>query len=444
MSRSIQIVQTCGSSALKPLPLQTFRPPAQGFPAELNQICLYENLRFQEIVGFGGAFTEATATVFSRLPPVEQQRFIDACFDQETGLGYSFCRTTIHSCDFAIGNYAYDDVDDDFTLSRFSIKHDHETILPLIRRAMEKAPSLLLLASPWSPPAWMKDTGRMNGGGCLRPECFDVWARYITRYIREYEVAGVPIWGVTAQNEPAAAQSWESCVYTAAEEADFIGEHLGPTLEREGLGDRKILFWDYNKHMAVARAQGVMAHASASKYAHGIAVHWYSGDHFEALDYIRQMYPELRLYNTEACLMKQPGDDERSLAEKYAHDIIGDLNQGVSGWIDWNLLLDEWGGPNHIGNFCHAPIYAKDGRLHFEPSYFYLTHLSRYIKRGARRIGVSRYTDQIACTAVQNPDGRYITVLLNAQDEAERVVLNCHYGVHEMTLPAHSITTVIY
>jgi len=444
MSRSLQIIQTCGGSALRPEPPQAFRPPVPGFSGELDQVCLYEDLRFQEIAGFGGAFTEAAASVFAGLPPAERQRFIDACFDPEAGLGYNFCRTTIHSCDFAKGNHTYDDVDGDFALSRFSIARDREALLPMILRAVEKAPSLLLLASPWSPPAWMKDTGRMNGGGSLRPECYDVWARYIARYVRAYEAAGAPIWGVTVQNEPAAAQRWESCVYTAEEEAAFIGEHLGPALEREGLGDRKILFWDYNKHMAVARARGVMAHAAARKYAHGMAVHWYSGDHFEALDFIRQLYPDLPLYNTEACHMKRPGDDERSLAEQYAHDIIGDLNRGVSGWMDWNLLLDERGGPNHMGNFCHAPVYAKDGRLHFERSYDYLTHLSRYIKRGARRIGVSRYTDRIDCTAVQNPDGQYAAVLLNAQGEAKRVVLNCRYGAHEMLLPAHSITTVLY
>lgn len=444
MNHIIESIITCGNENKWLFSEEgiRFEPLGCAFSDELHQICLYEDMEFQTMIGFGGAFTDAAATVFAGLSESEQERFIDSCFDDHHGLGYTFCRTCINSSDFARKTYSYDDIADDYELTHFTIAHDRKAIIPMIHKVQAKAPKIKLCASPWSPPAWMKDNHSMNGGGALKVGYSLVWAHYIARYLSAYGQEGIAFWGITVQNEPYMEQRWESCVFSAEQEANFIADALGPVLTQEKLGDLKILFWDYNRHMALQRVRTVLKNEQARAYIYGMAVHWYSGDHFEAFDYIRQRYGNLPIINTEAC--KMFGSDPYEIAESYAHDIIGCLNHHVSGWIDWNLLLDDRGGPNHADNYCHSPIHVKNNRICFQPSYYYITHISRYIRPGAVRIGVSRYTDDIDCTAARNSDGKYVVVLLNRTDQAQVTVLNCRYGTHTMTLPPRSICTLLY
>ena len=175
--------------------------------------------RFQTIEGFGGAFTEAAAVTLSKMPPEKQAEILKVYFDPEEGIGYTLFRTHINSCDFSLGNYAYDEVDGDVDLTHFSIDRDRQALIPMIKAAMAVAGGAFkLFASPWSPPAWMKTNNEMNHGGKLKPEYRDAWARYYCRYIREYEQEGIPIWGLSVQNEPLAIQTWDSCIYTGEEE----------------------------------------------------------------------------------------------------------------------------------------------------------------------------------------------------------------------------------
>ncbi len=229
MNRSLSLYVTArdGASRLEKKPdLPLWRGEAEG--ASRASVCLDERVTYQEIEGFGGAFTEAAAVTLGKIPAEKREEVLRAYFDPKAGHGYSLCRTHINSCDFALGNYAYCEEDGDFDLRSFSIERDRQALVPMIRRALEiSGNGFKLFASPWSPPAWMKTTGRMNRGGKLRPECRDVWARYYARYIREYEKEGVPIWGLTVQNEPEAVQPWDSCVYTGEEERDFVRDHLG-------------------------------------------------------------------------------------------------------------------------------------------------------------------------------------------------------------------------
>ena len=183
---------------------------------------------FQSIEGFGGAFTESAAVAWLALGTAQRQQVLEAYFDRASGHGYSLCRVHIGSCDFALGNYAHVEAPDDMALASFSIDRDRRALLPFIRAAQRVAGQpIKLLASPWSPPAWMKTTGRMNDGGKLRPECRRAWARCYVRFIESYEDEGVPIWGVSVQNEPMATQRWDSCLYTAEEVAHEITFFLG-------------------------------------------------------------------------------------------------------------------------------------------------------------------------------------------------------------------------
>jgi glucosylceramidase len=217
----------------------------QGLEPDLPSILVDSATRYQEIEGFGGAFTEAAAVTLSKMSGERRTEVLKAYFDVEQGHGYTLCRTHINSCDFALGNYAYSEVDGDVELEHFDIARDRQALIPLIQDAQEVGGGTIsLLASPWSPPAWMKTNGQMNFGGQLKPEYRDAWARYYVRYIRAYEKEGIPIWGLTVQNEPEATQTWDSCRYTAEEERDFVRDHLGPVLAREGLSDLRVLIWD--------------------------------------------------------------------------------------------------------------------------------------------------------------------------------------------------------
>ena len=270
-----------------------------------NEVSVFINpgKSFQTFLGIGGAITDASAEVFATLPAEKQEEFLTAYYDQEKGIGYSLCRTPIHSCDFSSGSYTYIE-DGDKELETFSIEHDQQYKIPMIKGAIEAAGgSLLLYASPWSPPAFMKDNNNMLQGGKLQPEYYDAWALYYTKFIKAYEADGMPIWGITIQNEPMAVQRWESCIYSAEEERDFLKNHLGPTMEREGLGDKKIVVWDHNRDLINHRANTIFEDPEASKYAWGIGFHWYEtwagGEPmFSNLGNIQQSFPTKNLLFT--------------------------------------------------------------------------------------------------------------------------------------------------
>lgn len=206
---------------------------------EGNVLNVYDQVEYQEIMGFGGAFTQASAVNFMALSDSQRREVLEAYFDKEKGIGYNFCRLTINSCDFSTEMYSYDDTPEDYELKDFSIERDKEDVIPMVLAAKEKASDLRLFASPWSPPAWMKTNGKMDKGGFLRKECQDAWARYTARYIKAYEEEGIPIWGVTVQNEAKAEQGWESCHYEAGEERDFVTGYLKPVYEEKGWATRK-------------------------------------------------------------------------------------------------------------------------------------------------------------------------------------------------------------
>ena len=269
---------------------------------ELVSILVDPVRRFQTVIGFGGAFTEAAALTFSRLDAASQSAILKAYFDPREGNAYSICRTPINSCDFALGNYAYAEVDGDVELTHFSIQHDRRALIPLIRAAIQTAGGALhLIATPWSPPAWMKTNGEMNFGGKLRPEYRAAWARYYTRFVEAYAEEGIPIWGLSVQNEPDAVQTWDSCIYTAEEERDFVRDFLGPELTRAGLGQLRLIVHDHNRDYLYQRASTIYADPEAAKYVWGAGFHWYVGDHFENVQLLHDAYPEKHLIFTEGC-----------------------------------------------------------------------------------------------------------------------------------------------
>jgi len=400
----------------------------------------------QEIEGFGGAFTEAASTTLDKMPAAKQEELLRAYFDPAGGHGYTLCRSHINSCDFALGNYAYCEKDGDYDLETFSIEHDRASLLPMIKRAQALAgDKFKLMGSPWSPPAWMKTTGRMNEGGSLKPECREAWAKYYVRFIQEYRKEGVPIWGLTVQNEPASVQKWDSCVYTAEEERDFVRDHLGPALHGAGMQDVKLLFWDHNRDKIYERAKVMLDDPEAAKYIWGTGFHWYSTDGFNNVARVHEAWPDKALIFTEGCQEGTELMESWLLGERYGRSIIADLNNWTAGWMDWNLLLDETGGPNHVGNLCIAPVIAdtRTGELRYQSSYYYLGHFSRFIKPGAKRLLTASAFDTLEAVAARNPDGSVAAVVMNREERYWAFTLSLGGEEVRVNAPPRSIITAV-
>lgn len=349
---------------------------------------------FGPILGFGGAFTDAAALNWLSLDEAGRAAVLDALYGPD-GLGHTLARVPVHSCDFSVDSYTFDDVEDDLDLRHFDVdvERDRALKLRLILAAKDAADGALrVVASPWSPPAWMKRpapgvdspnatrASTMNGSAsptCLRDgvgptsRYARAWANYLSKFATAYKDAGAELWAMTVQNEPLFAAPWEACVYDVAHEKDFVRHHLGPVL-REDHPDLKLLVYDHNKDQAPEWADALLDDG----HVDGLATHWYFNGDLRNLDGAigapnAHDLPRLRtdgspatLLSTEAChcpstgyALGDPGTSwER--AERYAHAMLADLAAGSAGWIEWNYILDARGGPNHLDNMCDAPLLA--------------------------------------------------------------------------------------
>ena len=427
--------------------VQTIAPDAAETQREKDLVNLYPQMTYQRVDGFGGAFTDAAGYVFSLMSPQLQEKCLRDYFSED-GLRYTMGRTSIDSCDFSLKTYASCDQENDTELASFDMSRAQQYVLPLYQRASETAGKpVKMMLTPWSPPAWMKTNHNRVGGGRLKPEYRDVWAEYICRYILQCQKDGMDVRTLSSQNEPKATQTWDSCLFTGAEEGEFIQHHLYPALVRHGLENLELLIWDHNKECAFDRACETLSNPEIEKMVTGVAVHWYSGDHFEALDLITRRFPDKKIVFSEACVEYSilPGQNQLRNAQMYAHEIIGDLNHGLTSFLDWNLLLDEEGGPNHVRNFCDAPMMynTRTGELKYNLSYDYIGHFSRYIQPGAVRIGLSRFSSAIEAAAVRNPDGSLCVVAMNPTRQDISFFLRLGDKVWPVVQEAGSISTFL-
>jgi glucosylceramidase len=274
--KQLAVYTTAANTDLRISPTDKPNFKRVGQPKE-TQICVFvdPSRQFQTFLGVGGALTDASAEVFAMLPENKQRELLKAYFDAREGIGYKLARTNIHSCDFSSGSYTYVS-EGDKSLRSFSLKHDQQFRIPFIKKVLAATRGQLnIFASPWSPPAFMKDNNDMLHGGKLKPDFYQTWASYFAKFIKAYEGEGIPIWGVSIQNEPMATQTWESCIYSGEEERDFLKNFLGPTLHREGLANKKIIAWDHNRDLIYQRASTMLTDPEAAKFVWGIGYHWY-------------------------------------------------------------------------------------------------------------------------------------------------------------------------
>lgn len=455
----VQIIETAKDMdrRLTPIPAAERQVTA---PKQLSCIINVDTEQtYQTIIGFGGALTESSGYVLSFLPAEQRAEVLRAYFDPSEGLGYSFARTHLNSCDFSLGNWACVESPDE-SLASFSMAMAERYQIPLLQDAFRFANGQLsLLLSPWSPPAWMKDNNDMNHGGKLLKHYYPLWASYFVRYIDELAKRNIPVWAVSIQNEPEATQVWDSCLWTAREEAEFAVEYLGPALEKAGYGNIKILVWDHNRDRLWERASESYAYSGAEKYIAGAAYHWYSGDQYDAVRRVAESYPDKLLVFSEGCVEGGARPGAWFTGERYAHNIINDVNNGCQVWIDWNIALDLSGGPNHVGNLCDAPVLVdtERGQAYYQSSFYYIGHFSRYIRPGAQRLGLrmdswmvpaavdGRMGNTMEACAARNTDGT-MSLVVNNRTEADMVYqlnLASKPEAYTMVCPPRGIQTIV-
>ena len=409
---------------------------------ENNIINIYPNITYQNIIGFGGAFTEASCFCLSEVSNTISTKILNDYFSPKEN-NYTFCRLPIGSSDFSINSYSYSNKKD---LSDFSIERDKKYIIPIIKLAQIINPNIKFLSSPWSPPKFMKNNKMLCLGGKLLDKYKDTWSNYLIKYINNYKKESINIDYMTVQNEPNAIQIWESCTYSPEEELDLVKNYIFPAFQINNI-NTKLLIWDHNKEKLFNRALKELSDNSALNAISGFAFHWYTGDHFENIELVHQFFPGKILIHTEGCTgySKFNPNDEVHNAEIYGHDIIGDLNSGINGYIDWNIVLNYKGGPNHKNNFCNSPIMISQDKNNYikNLTFYYIGHFSRFIKPNSKRIAFSKYTDIIELTAFKNTDNSIAIVLMNKNDLNKEYNLCIDNIVLHDNLDSHAIVTYI-
>ncbi len=443
---------------------------------ERKTIQLLPAEKFQTITGFGGSFTESSASLLNQVSKENRAKIIEAYFG-ESGAKYSLTRTHMNSSDFSVSNYSYAPVAGDKELTNFSIKEDQDDIIPMIKEAMATSKDgFKIISSPWTAPPWMKDNKEWKGGKLL-PEYYDTWALFFSKYIDAYKAEGIDIWGLTVENEPLGnGNNWESMHYTAKEMSEFVGKYLGPKLEADGKKDVVLLGYDQNRDHVEAWADAMYDDEVAAKYFDGIAIHWYRSTNKvfpEALQYVHKKAPNKYLIQSEACVDGQvprwqedkwywskeakdwgytwAKDENKHLhpeyvpVYRYARDIIGCLNNWVDGWVDWNMVLDRKGGPNWAKNWCVAPVLVdtEKDEVYLTPLYYTLAHFSKFIRPEAVRIGFDNKDESLQVTAAQNPDGSIVAIIFNPDTTEKHVTLTLDGQSTDISVNAQAIQTVV-
>lgn len=406
---------------------------------ESQVVNIYPELSYETFEGFGGAVTEAAGYIYSLMNDEQKKKVIETYFSPEK-MNYRLVRVHMDSCDFSLGLYEAMSNSEDTELKSFSFERTEKYILPMLEDAKKTAgENLKLMLTPWSPPAFMKTNGKRTGGGKLKPEYRKLWAEYICRYIREFQNRGFEVQRISIQNEPKAVQTWDSCLFTAEEEKSFLRDFLYPTMKSHGFENIEVFIWDHNKERIYERVRDTVDEETREMVS-GAAFHWYSGDHFEGLELVRRLYPELKLIMSESCLEYSIFNEKNieSVTNKLCHEIIGDLNHGMCAFYDWNLLLDEKGGPNHVGNYCHAPFLydVEKKKLLPQKTQEQYEMFSHFICPGSVRVQTTKFTEQIDTVAYRTPDGRIVLILLNKGKELEAVNIRLGKMVGSLLLPA--------
>jgi glucosylceramidase len=404
-----------------------------------NVIELNPGNKYQEMLGFGAAFTDAACYTFNRLEsPVREKLFHELFHPSEMGL--NVCRTCIGASDYSTEMFSYDEGDPDPEMQRFSIAHDQSYVLPMLREARKQNPELFLFSSPWSPPGWMKAGGSMLGGS-MRQKSFAPYAKYLVKFLQAYAADGVPVQAVTVQNEVDTDQDarMPACLWGQEYEMGFVKNHLGPALQQSGL-TAKIWILDHNYNLW-GRAVAELDDPDVHKYCNAVAFHGYVGG-ADQMSKFHKASPEAQIYWTEGGPDVTAPDyltDWTKWGQTFV-EITRNWAQSITGW---NLALDEKGKPN-IGPFpCGGvvTIHSQTRDITRCGQYWAFAHFSRHVRRGAKRFESVGKVDAVDHVGFENPDGQRVVLITNS-GPTKRVHLKQGGNVAEIALPANSVSTL--
>jgi glucosylceramidase len=398
--------------------------------------------KYQQVLGFGAALTDASCYLLEQLDAEKRRAILEECFGP-SGLQLSVARTTIGSSDYSLSAYSYDDTPQpDPELKHFSIEHDRKYILPLLREVQKINPEIFYFSSPWSPPGWMKTGGSLLGGS-MRKHYFDAYAQYFVKFLEGYAAEGVKIKAITVQNEVDTDQDGRmpQALWGQEYEMDFVKEHLGPALQRAGL-DTKIWILDHNYNLW-GRVVDELSDPEVYRYVDGVAWHGYYVN-ASAMTRVHDLFPDKNAYWTEGGPdYKDP--DYATDWTKWSKTFTEILRNWARCIVSWNLVLDENGKPN-IGPFdCGGVITVHSGTHEVTRSGQFLAfaHYSKVIRRGARIFASWGDTEEIAHVAAENPDGSRVLILTNTGKE-QPVQIALKEQALSLTLPPDSVTTLAW
>jgi glucosylceramidase len=404
-----------------------------------------EGTSYQEIVGFGAAMTDASAYLISNKLGAQRDPIMRELFGRNPGLGLSFMRVPMGASDFSSTHYSYDDVpagQSDSALVHFSIDADRTDKLPALKQALAINPQLKLVASPWSPPGWMKTTGSLIQG-TLRPQAYGSFADYFRKFIQAYATEGVPIFAVTMQNEPAfEPNNYPGMRLDPPVRAEVIGKHVGPLFASAGI-QAQILDWDHNWDLP-NQPLAVLADSAARRYVSAVAWHCYKGD-IGVQETVHAAYPAKDAYFTECSGGAWAPVFADNLKYFVGTLVIGSTRGWAKGVALWNLALDENAGP-HLGGCgnCRGviTINSATGFVTRNVEYYSLAHASQFVKPGAHRIASTTNVSGLQSVAFKNADdGSKVLIVLNTA--AAEVPFAAHFGGKAFlhAIPAGAVVT---
>lgn len=429
------------SALLAPLPGATFGRGTASGPT----ITIDETKGYQSITGFGASFTDSSAWLIANSP--QRDTIMTKLFDPRRGIGLDFLRQPIGASDFSRSLFSYDNGPADPTLSRFSIAHDQDYVLPVLRQALRLNPQTTVMATPWSGPDWMKTSGSMIGGSIKDDDqTYRAYANYLVKFVQAYRRAGVPVSLLSAQNEPEySPANYPGATMTAADQARFIGDYLGPALRAAGLRTGILAYdhnWDDTRYPSA-----VLGDADAAKYTAGVAWHCYGGNP-DAQSTVHDAFPTKDAYFTE-CSGSQSANRADTFADSLdwqtEHLIIGGTRNWAKSVVTWNVALDPSGGPTMNCTTCTGAVTVDNtsGSVSYNAEYYVLGQASKFVKPGAVRIDSNTFgPGAIEDVAFRNPDGSTALVVLNADGANARTFTVAEHGrSFSYTLPAKAVAT---
>lgn len=403
-------------------------------------------LQYQSIDGFGAALTGSSAIVLQRLSAEARHNILETLFDKGKGIGISVLRISMGASDFSAFDFTYDDMPSgqtDFDLQHFNLSRDTVDLIPVLKEILSINPDIYILASPWSPPAWMKTNKNLKGGK-LRTDCYDVYARYFVKYINLMKQHDINIQAVTIQNEPLHFTAAYPCMEMQhVEQANFIKNALGPVFKTSNLNTKIIIYdhnWD-NTNYAVS----ILNDADAAQFISGSAFHAYAGN-VSAMTTVHNAHPDKGLLFTEISGGAWATDFASNLMWNMNNIFIGSAKNWAGMALLWNLALDENYGPQNNGcDNCRGVVTVyNSGTVTRNEEFYSIAHFSKAVFPGAVRISTLMPLSVTGINAVtfMNTDNSKVIVIANDNSSRQKVALQCNNRFIPVELPAKSVMTV--